>query len=113
LETQQDDEDKNNEFFINGLEERIGELENSLKEKDSLLNSAKGSLVEARAQNERLSKELKEAQTLLEENSNRFSRESEVLNMTIKAEAEKNLKLSETLKALRDKCFSFATQCTA
>jgi hypothetical protein len=33
--------------------------------------------------------------------------------MTIKAEAEKNLKLSETLKALRDKCFSFVTQCTA
>jgi hypothetical protein len=33
--------------------------------------------------------------------------------MTIKAEAEKNLKLSEALKALRDKSFSFATQCTA
>jgi hypothetical protein len=33
--------------------------------------------------------------------------------MTIKAEAEKNLKLSETLKALQDKFFSFATQCTA
>jgi hypothetical protein len=33
--------------------------------------------------------------------------------MTIKAEAEKNLKLSGTLKALRDKCFGFATQCTA
>jgi archaellum component FlaC len=69
---QQDDEDRKNEFVINGLEERIGELENSLKEKDNLLNSAEGSLAEARAQNERLSKELKEAQTLLEENSNRF-----------------------------------------
>jgi hypothetical protein len=32
--------------------------------------------------------------------------------MTIKAEVEKNLKLSDTLKALRDKCFSFANQCT-
>jgi hypothetical protein len=49
----------------------------------------------------------------LEENSNQFSRVSEALNITIKAEAEKNLKLSEALKALRDKCFSFATQCTA
>jgi hypothetical protein len=35
------------------------------------------------------------------------------LNMTIKAKAEKNLKLSGSLKALRDKCFSFATQYTA
>jgi hypothetical protein len=32
--------------------------------------------------------------------------------MTIKVEAKKNLKLSETLKAL-NKCFSFADQCTA
>jgi hypothetical protein len=84
-----------------------------LKEKDSLLRSAEGSPAEARAQNEKLSKELKETQTLLEENSSQFSRETEALNMTIKVEAEKNLKLSETLKALKNKCFSFAAQCTA
>jgi hypothetical protein len=60
-----------------------------------------------------LSKELKGAQILLKENSNRFSREFEALNMIIKAEDEKNLKLSGPLKALWDKCFSFATQCTA
>jgi hypothetical protein len=29
------------------------------------------------------------------------------------AEAKKNLKLSETVKTLRNKCFSFATQCNA
>jgi hypothetical protein len=61
----------------------------------------------------KLSKELKETQTLLKENSSRFSRESKALNMTIKVEAEKNLKLSETLKALWNKCFSFTAQCTA
>jgi hypothetical protein len=60
-----------------------------------------------------LSKELKETKTLLEKNINRFGHESETLNMTIKAEAVKNVKLSKTLKALRDKCFSFATQCSA
>jgi hypothetical protein len=65
---QQDDENRKNEFVINGLEKRIEELENSLKEKDNLLNSTEGSLDEARAQNERLSKELKGAQTLLKEN---------------------------------------------
>jgi hypothetical protein len=30
---QQDDEDRKNEFVINGLEKKIEELENSLKEK--------------------------------------------------------------------------------
>ena len=109
----QDDEDRKNEFVVSGLEKMIKELENSLKEKDVLLSSTEGSLAEARAQNEKLSKELKGAQILLNENSSRFSLESEALNMAIKAEAEKNLKLSGTLKALRDKCFGFATQCTA
>jgi hypothetical protein len=65
------------------------------------------------AQNKKLSKELKEAQTLLEENSRRFNRETEALNMTLKVEAEKNLKLSEALRTLKDKCFNFARQCTA
>jgi hypothetical protein len=60
-----------------------------------------------------LSKELEETRTLLERNSDRFNRESEALNATIKTEVEKNLKLNETIKTLRDKCFSFATQCIA
>jgi hypothetical protein len=55
---------------------------------------------------------LKGTQTLSKENSSRFSHESEALNMTIKAESEKNLKPSATFKALWDKCFGFATQCT-
>jgi hypothetical protein len=33
--------------------------------------------------------------------------------MTVKTEAEKSLKLRETLNALRDRCFGFATQCSA
>jgi hypothetical protein len=43
---QQDDEDKKSEFVIQGLEKRIDKFETSLKEKDSLLHSAEGSLVE-------------------------------------------------------------------
>jgi hypothetical protein len=46
----------------------------------------------------------------LEENSSRFNRETEALNMTIKGEAKKNLKLSEALRTLKNKCFNFATQ---
>jgi uncharacterized coiled-coil protein SlyX len=55
--------------FFTGLEKRIKELENSLKEKDVLLSSTKGSLAEARTQNEKLSKELKGAHIRLKENS--------------------------------------------
>jgi hypothetical protein len=60
-----------------------------------------------------LSKELKKTQMLLEENSSRFNHETEALNTTIKVEAEKNLRLSDALGTLKDKCFHFATQCTA
>ena len=56
---------------------------------------------------------MEEARTLLEKNSARFNLESEALNARIKAEVEKNVKLSEIVKILRDKCFSFATQCIA
>jgi hypothetical protein len=60
-----------------------------------------------------LSKELEEARTVLERNFDCFNRESKALNATIKAKVEKNLKLNETIKTLRNKCFSFATQCIA
>jgi uncharacterized phage infection (PIP) family protein YhgE len=96
-----------------GFEDKIKKLEDSLKEKDDLLQSAKGTLAEAQAKNKKLSKELKEAQTLLEENSSRFNRVTKALNMTLKVEAEKNLKLNETLRTLKEKRFNFASQCTA
>jgi hypothetical protein len=84
LKLQQDDEDRKNKFVISGLEKKVEEHENSLMEKDVLLSSAKGSLAEARLQNEKqsilvlnqdvknekLCKELKETKTILEENIN-------------------------------------------
>jgi hypothetical protein len=79
----QDDKDRKNEIIIEGFEDKIKKIEDYLKEKDSLLRSVEGSLAEARAQNEKLSKDLKETQTLLKENSSRFSRETKALNMTI------------------------------
>jgi predicted nuclease with TOPRIM domain len=93
------------------LKIRLKKLENCLKEKDSLLRSAEGSLAEVHSQNEKLSKELEEARTLLEKNSDSFNRESKPLNARIEAEIEKNIKLSEIAKILWDKCFGFATQC--
>jgi chromosome segregation ATPase len=110
---QQDDEDRKNEIVVKGFEDKIKKLEDSLKEKDDLLHSVEGSLAEAQAQNKKLSKELKEAQTLLEENSIRFNREIEALHMTLKVEAEKNLKLNEALITPKEKCFNFASQCIA
>jgi hypothetical protein len=114
LKLQQENEDKKNEFITSDLEKKIENLENSLKEKDSLLTIVEGSLDEARLQSEkqsiqildqnakieRLSKELKETKTTLEDNMGRFNHEPEALNMKIKAEAKKNFKLSKTLKTL-------------
>jgi hypothetical protein len=73
---------------------------------------AEGSLAEPQVQNKKLGKELVDAQTLLEETSGRFNRESEALKMTLKVEIEKNTKLSEALRALKERCFNFVGQCT-
>ena len=102
-----------NEIVIEGFEDKIKKLEDSLKEKDSLLRSAEDSLAEARCHNEKLSRDLNEAQTTLEKNSDRFDREFKSLNAKVEAEIEKNIKLSETITNLRDRCFGFATQCIA
>jgi flagellar biosynthesis/type III secretory pathway chaperone len=108
---QQDVEDRKNEIIIEGLEDKIKKLEDSLNEKDSLLHSAEGSLAEARSQNDKLRRWLDEARATLDKISERFDRESRELKAKVEAEAEKNAKLSETVKNLRDKCFGFATQC--
>ena len=110
---QQDVEDRKNEIIIEGFEDKIKKLEDSLKEKDSLLRSVEDSLAEARSQNEKLSKELDEARTTLEKNSDRFNREYKALSARVEAKIEKNVKLSETITNLRDRCFGFATQCIA
>jgi DNA repair exonuclease SbcCD ATPase subunit len=109
---QQNDEDRKNEVIVKGLEDKIKKLEDSLKEKDELFCSAEGSLSEAQTQNKKLGKELADAHMLLEETSSRFNHESEALKMTLKVEAEKNTKLSEALRALKERCFNFASQCT-
>jgi DNA repair exonuclease SbcCD ATPase subunit len=113
LKMQQDDEDKKNEIIIKGLEDKVKELEDSLKKKDEMLCSAEGSLAEAQAQNKKLGIELADAQALLKESSNRFNQENEALKATLKVETEKNTKLSEALRALKERCFEFASQCTA
>jgi hypothetical protein len=127
LKLQQENEDKKNEFIINGLEKKIENLENSLKEKDSLLSIAEGYIAEARlrsekqsiqisdqdARIERLNKELEKTKATLHDSPSQFNRESEALNLKVKAEAKKNFKLRETLKTLWDRCFGFATQCSS
>jgi hypothetical protein len=100
-----------NEIVIEGFEDKIRKLENSLKEKDNLLRSAEGSLAEAHSQNEKFSKELEEARTVLEKNSKRFNHESKAPTARIEAAIEKNVELSETVTNLQDKCFGFSTQC--
>jgi predicted nuclease with TOPRIM domain len=108
---QQDVKDRKNKIVIEGFEDKIKKLEESLKEKDSLLRSAEDSLAEARSQNEKLSRELDKARTTMEKKSDRFDHESKALNARVEAEIENNVKLSETITNLQDRCFDFATQC--
>ena len=77
--------EQKNEIIIEGFEDKIKKLEDSLKEKDSLLRSAEDTLAEARSQNEKLSRELDEARTTLEKNSDHFNHESKALNARVEA----------------------------
>jgi predicted nucleic acid-binding Zn-ribbon protein len=108
---QQDYEDKKNEIIIEGLENKIKDFEASLEKKDFLLQAAEGSLAEAQAENTKLSEELDNAQTTLKKESERFEQERKELQAKIKAEAENNTKLRESLKNLQNKCSDFATRC--
>jgi hypothetical protein len=47
----------------------------------------------------------------LNEIPERFDQETKELKAKVEAEAKKNVKLSETVKNLRDKCSGFATRC--
>ena len=55
LKMQQDNEDRKNEIIIEGLENKIKDLEASLENKNFLLKAVEGSLVEAQSQNTILS----------------------------------------------------------
>jgi DNA repair exonuclease SbcCD ATPase subunit len=109
------------------LEKKIKNLENSLKEKDSLLKTAKDSLAEACLRGEKqniqiseknkrtkeLNRELKKTKSTLQNSVSHFNHEIEDLKLKVKDEADKNFKLSESLKRLRDRCFGFVTQCSS
>jgi hypothetical protein len=74
---------------------------------------AEGSLVEAQTQNKKLSKDLSNTQAILKETSTRLEQENKALRASLKVESEKNLKLSEAVKALKEGRFEFASRCTA
>jgi DNA repair exonuclease SbcCD ATPase subunit len=93
------------------LKSKIKDLEASLEKKDFLLQAVEGSLVEAQSQNTKLSEELDNARTILNKKSERFDQEIEELQSRAEAEAEKNTKLCESMKDLRNKCTDFATRC--
>jgi chromosome segregation ATPase len=111
LKMQQDNKDKKNEILIEGLENKIKDLEASLEKKDFLLQAVEGSLAEAQSQNTKLSEELDSARTILKEKSERFDQETKELRARVEAEAEKNTKLRESMKDLQNKCTDFATRC--
>jgi hypothetical protein len=104
LRMQQDLEDKKNEIIIEGLENKIKEYEASLEKKDFLLQAMEGSLAEAQAENTRLNGELLQK---LES----FEQERKDLQTKYEAETVENTKLQQSLKELRNMCFSFDSRC--
>jgi DNA repair exonuclease SbcCD ATPase subunit len=110
LKMQQDNEDRENEIIIEGLENKIKDLEASLEKKDFLLQAVEGSLAEAQTQNTKLSEELDNTRTILNKKSEHFDQEIKELRAKAEAEAQKNTKLHESLKDLRNKCADFATR---
>jgi chromosome segregation ATPase len=111
LRMQQDSEDRKHKVIVKGLEEKIMELETFLQEKTILLQTTESSLAESRSQNTKLSEELNEARTILDESSRCFDRETKELKTRVEAKIQKNTKLYESIKDLRIKCVDFATQC--
>jgi exonuclease VII large subunit len=111
LKMQQDTEDRKNKVIIKGLEDKIKELETSLKGKNILLQTVEDYLAESQSQNTKLNKELSEARTILDESSRRFDQETEELRTRVATEVEKNTRLHESIKDLRNKCVDFTTRC--
>lgn len=60
-----------------------------------------------------MSRELEKAKSTFQDNVNRFNREAKDLKLEVKTEAEKNSKLFEALKNLRDTFSSFVTRCSS
>jgi chromosome segregation ATPase len=104
LRMQQDLEDKKNEIIIEGLGNKIKDYEASLEKKDFLLQAMEGSLAEAQAENARLNEELLQKSESFEQDRKDFQTKYE-------AEADKNTKLQQSLKELRDMCLDFGSRC--
>jgi hypothetical protein len=100
LRMQQYLEDKKNEIIIEGLENKIKDHEASLEKKDFLLQTMEGSLVETQAEVARLNDELLRKAEI-------FEQERKSSDARLEAEVEKNSKLQESLKELRNVCLNF------
>jgi DNA repair exonuclease SbcCD ATPase subunit len=108
---QQDPEDKKNEIIIEGLENKIKDYEASLEKKKFLLQATEGSLMDLQTENARLNEKLLQAQETLKKILERFEQEKQKLQTKCKVEADKNMKLQESLKELQNKCLEFGSRC--
>jgi hypothetical protein len=86
------------------LEKKIKDHEASLEKKDFLLQTMEGSMAEAQAEVARLNDELLWK-------SEDFEQERKSFDARLGAEVEKNSKLQESLKELRNACLNFGNRC--
>jgi chromosome segregation ATPase len=90
------------------LESKIKDYEASLEKKDFLLQAIEGSLAEIQAENAKLNEEFLQVQTALKEKLEYFEQEKKELQAKYKAEADKNTKLQESLRAFRTNAWNLA-----
>jgi hypothetical protein len=93
------------------LESKIKDYKASLEKKGFLVKATEGSLAEIQAENARLSEELLQTQTILKGKSECFEQEKKELRAKYEAEADKNSKLQESLRDLRNTCLQFGSRC--
>jgi chromosome segregation ATPase len=85
------------------LEKKIKDYEASLDKKDFMLQAMEGSPVEIQAENAKLSEELVQK-------SESFEQEKKDLQTKYEAEADKNTKLRQSSKELRNICLNFGNR---
>jgi chromosome segregation ATPase len=126
LKLQQENIDRKNELVVSNLEEKVKELEKLLEENDYKIKTVKANLAEAHLRIENQATQISDQDKQLKrlniefENRNSNLKEARIcyehaikeLKDEVKAEAEKNSKLSEAIRLLRDTSSGFVTRCS-
>lgn len=95
------------------MDVKIQSTEASLAEARSLNTEKDAQIAQRNRRIKQLSNEFEMTKSNFKDNLNCLGLEAEDLEVKIKTEGEKNLKLTEAIKSLRNTCFGFVSQCSS